>query len=178
MNHPLRLLLVVLVLVGGFFVWKQMNPSIENIPVTEEPIIVEDETTPETLPLFSSEKGVSLFLSEPISGSVITSPLTLSGTAPGTWYFEASFPVSLVNWDGLIIAQGIMTAHGDWMTQEQVPFQGVIEFTDILPLTPEKEDPKTLESFMKKGTLILKKDNPSGLPENDDALEIPVLFAE
>lgn len=27
------------------------------------------------------------------------------------------------------------------------------------------------------GTLILRKDNPSGLPENDDEIEIPVTFA-
>ena len=30
---------------------------------------------------------------------------------------------------------------------------------------------------MKRGSLILKKDNPSGMPEHDDALEIPIFFA-
>ena len=28
----------------------------------------------------------------------------------------------------------------------------------------------------KKGSLILEKDNPSGIPENDDALFVPVKF--
>jgi len=42
-----------------------------------------------------------------------------------------------------------------------VPFQAKIEF----------QYPET-----KKGTLILEKDNPSGLPENTDELRIPVTF--
>ena len=105
----------------------------------------------------------------PAAMSVVTSPLSLKGQARGNWYFEASAPVSLVNWDGLIIANGFITADGEWMTSEFVPFTGSLPF-----ISPYKEgDP----DFMKRGTLIFKKDNPSGLPENDDALEIPVLFA-
>jgi hypothetical protein len=77
--------------------------------------------------------------------------------------------VTLVNWDGLIIAEGIITAEGEWMTEEFVPFTGTLEFT-----SPYKEGD---QEFMKRGSLIIKKDNPSGLPENDDAIEIPVLFA-
>lgn len=108
-------------------------------------------------------------VSSPGAMSVVTSPLRLKGQARGNWYFEASAPVSLVNWDGLIIADGIITADGEWMTSEFVPFTGELSFT-----SPYKVgDP----DFMKSGTIIFKKDNPSGLPENDDALEIPVLFA-
>jgi Immunoglobulin-like domain of bacterial spore germination len=105
----------------------------------------------------------------PAGMDVVTSPLSLAGKARGNWFFEASAPVSLVNWDGLIIAEGFVTADGDWMTTEFVPFSGTLEFT-----SPYKDgDPE----FMKRGTLIFKKDNPSGLPENDDAVEIPVLFS-
>jgi Immunoglobulin-like domain of bacterial spore germination len=104
----------------------------------------------------------------PAGMSVVSSPLTLSGKARGNWFFEASAPVSLVNWDGLIIAEGFVTAEGEWMTTEFVPFTGSLEF-----VSPYKEgDP----DFMKRGALIFQKDNPSGLPENDDAVEIPVLF--
>ncbi len=92
----------------------------------------------------------------------ISSPLTVSGKARGTWFFEGSFPLVLVNWDGLIIAEGFATADGEWMTEDFVPFSGTLEFA-----TPE---------YGKNGALILKKDNPSGLPEYDDALEIPVVF--
>jgi hypothetical protein len=92
---------------------------------------------------------------------VITSPLTITGEARGYWYFEASFPVELQDDKGTVLAQLPAQAQGEWMTEEFVPFSVTIPF-----------NPGTAQ----KGTLILKKDNPSGLPENDDALLIPVLF--
>lgn len=106
---------------------------------------------------------------EPNDNDIVRSPLTVEGEARGTWYFEASFPVVLVNWDGLIIAEGIATAEGEWMTEDFVPFTAELTFDD-----PYQEgDP----DFMQNGTLILQRSNPSGLPENDAALEIPVRFA-
>jgi len=92
----------------------------------------------------------------------ITSPVTIKGEALGTWFFEASFPVYLVNWDGLIIGEGIAQAKDDWMTEDYVPFEVTIDFE-----TPNYGD---------NGALIFKKDNPSGLPEHDDAVEIPIRF--
>lgn len=94
-------------------------------------------------------------------GDVISSPLVLTGEARG-WYFEGSFPVFLVNWNGLIIAEGIAQAKGDWMTSSFVPFEAILTFTK-----PDYKD---------NGALILKKDNPSGLPEHDDALEFSIIF--
>jgi hypothetical protein len=99
---------------------------------------------------------------------VVGSPLMISGKARGNWFFEASAPVSLVNWDGLIIAQGIITADGEWMTTDFVPFSGQLQFASPY----QAGDP----DFMKRGAIIFQKDNPSGLPENDDALEFTVLF--
>lgn len=105
-----------------------------------------------------------------IPNEVIKSPMIINGEARGGWFFEASFPVSLVNWDGLIVADGVAEAQGDWMTSEFVPFTANLEFVNPYQVG----DP----DFMKKGTLILQKDNPYGLPENDDALEIPINFAQ
>lgn len=105
----------------------------------------------------------------PLPMSTIQTPLLISGQARGNWFFEASAPVILVDWDGKIIAEGIITAEGDWMTTEFVPFSA--ELTFVSPYKTGDQD------FMKRGALIFKKDNPSGLPENDDALEIPITFA-
>ncbi len=114
-------------------------------------------------------KADLIILSNPVPNGVITSPLVVSGQARGNWFFEASFPVVLTNWDGLIIAEGIATAEGDWMTTEFVPFVATLEFVSPYPAGGQ--------DFMKRGSLILQKDNPSGLPEHDEALEIPVRFA-
>jgi hypothetical protein len=115
-----------------------------------------------------NDKADMIVLSVPAPNTVVTNPLVVQGKARGTWFFEASFPVTLTNWDGLIIAEGIATADGEWMTEEFVPFSANLEFAN--PYRTGDPD------FMKRGSLILKKDNPSGLPEHDDALEIPISF--
>lgn len=103
-----------------------------------------------------------VILDFPEAENLIASPLTVRGEAVGTWFFEASFPVYLVDWDGRIIGEGLATAAGDWMTPDYVPFTARIEF--VKP------------SYGERGALILKKDNPSGLPEHDAAVEIPIKF--
>lgn len=103
-----------------------------------------------------------IVLGAPTANASITSPLTITGEARGGWYFEATFPVILTNWDGLIIAEGYAEAEGDWMTEEFVPFSATLTF--------EKPD------FGENGFLILQKANASGLPEHDAALEIPINF--
>jgi hypothetical protein len=104
-------------------------------------------------------------LISPRPEEVITSPLKITGEARGTWFFEGVFPVILTDWDGLIIAQGQAKALTDWTTEDYVPFEANLEF---------KSDTKVSN----RGSLILKKDNPSGLPQNDKALEITVFFAK
>ncbi len=109
------------------------------------------------------EKADKININQPLPNATVTSPLVVTGQARGTWFFEASFPVFLTDWDGKIITQGIAQAQSDWMTTEFVPYTATLTYV----LEP---------SYSNRGTLILKKDNPSGLPENDDALEIPVLL--
>lgn len=102
----------------------------------------------------------------PLPGATVSSPLTITGEARGTWYFEASAPVVLTDWDGKIIAQGHVDAQGDWMTSDFVPFKATLTFTIPAPGNPA----------VNRGTLILKNDNPSGDPARDKSVEIPVVF--
>jgi hypothetical protein len=66
-----------------------------------------------------------------------------------------------LNETGQLLGQGIAQAQADWMTEEFVPFTATLEFAA----------PKA-----GKGSLILKKDNPSDLRQYDDELRIPVKF--
>lgn len=111
------------------------------------------------------EKKDFIFIDSPRPNTSIQSPLTIAGQARGSWFFEASFPVILTDWDGKIIAEGQANAKSNWMTTEFVPFEATLTFVVDKNI------------YSNKGSLILKKDNPSGLPKNDDALEIPVIFA-
>lgn len=99
--------------------------------------------------------------SSPVPGMLVASPLSVTGEARGIWYFEASFPMAILDADRNEIAQSHAEAQGEWMTEDFVPFAGTIEF-----IAPASDT----------GFLVLKKDNPSGLPEYDDSIEIPVRF--
>jgi len=79
----------------------------------------------------------------------------------GNWYFEASFPVMIFDANGEKLGVVPAQAKGDWMTTEFVPFEATLTF----------DKPTTAT-----GTLVLLKDNPSGLPENDNSISIPVSF--
>lgn len=98
----------------------------------------------------------------PTKGAAVTSPLTITGSARGTWYFEASFPIEIRNEAGAVIAQGHAEAQSDWMTEDFVIFKAVISY----PAQPKSS----------QGTVVLKNDNPSGDPARDKSVEIPVIF--
>ena len=95
------------------------------------------------------------------AGDAIVSPLVIQGEARGTWSFEASFPIHLLDGDGNEIISVPAQLEGDWMTTEFVPFTATLVF----------EKPAT-----STGTLVFQKDNPSGLPEYDKSISIPIRF--
>jgi len=107
------------------------------------------------------EKADLIRVNNPRPNQMISSPLVLEGEARGFWFFEASFPVRLFDGAGKEIAIAIAQAKGEWMTEEFVPFGATLEFAK--PTTAS-------------GTLVFEKDNPSGLPEHDDSLIMPIRF--
>lgn len=102
-----------------------------------------------------------IVMDSPKANQKISSPLAVSGQARGTWYFEAQFSGRLVDEAGTELGIGIFTAQGEWMTENFVPFSGTIEFSAPNSAT---------------GKLLVDKNNPSGLPEHDAQLVIPVRF--
>lgn len=107
------------------------------------------------------EKTDLIRVNNPRPNQIISSPLILEGEARGVWFFEASFPIKLLDGDGKEITYAIAQAQGEWMTEEFVPFSATLEFAK--PTTG-------------KGTLIFEKDNPSGLEEQADSLTMPIRF--
>lgn len=107
------------------------------------------------------EKTDLIKIDEPRPNIRISSPLNISGEARGYWYFEASFPVKLYDANNQLLASGIATAQSEWMTEDFVPYQASLNFNQ----------PNT-----QYGTLVLERDNPSGMPENDDSLIVPIEF--
>ncbi len=107
------------------------------------------------------EKTDLIQVTEPQANQEISTPVVIKGQARGTWFFEASFPVEVLDDSQLAIGTGIAQAKAEWMTEDFVPFEATIDFAR--PLS-------------KQGFLVLKKDNPSGNAQYDDQLIIPVSF--
>ena len=146
MNKLMLWIIAFVVIVGGgFFVWKKaQGPA----------AVVQSDM---------------IRVTAPVANALITSPLTVTGEARGTWYFEASFPVAILdaNRTEILDASGYQVAvvpaqaQGEWMTENFVPFLATLDFT------PPATD---------TGFVVFKKDNPSGLPEHDASVEVPVRF--
>jgi hypothetical protein len=101
-----------------------------------------------------------IVVSSPQPGEIISSPLVVSGQAKGSWFFEASLPIKLLDDKGEVIATVPAQAEGDWMTDSLVPFKTLLNF----------------QTTASSGYLLISKDNPSGLPEHDASVRISVKF--
>lgn len=157
-----RYILLIILVVFGLLFWAIARDSVKNIePIPkQDPVSMEPEQKP-------AELVDKIVVSSPLPESTVSgSPIVIKGRARGNWFFEASAPVVVVNWDGLIIGQGYVKVDDghDWMTTDFVPFTGSITY-DATKLNPYKY-----------GWIIMRKDNPSGEPQFDASLEFKILF--
>jgi len=153
------IVVVVIILAAGYSIYQIYPSEPAPMPQEEDEEIREPEETGKVYSVL--DKTDLIRVENPEPNQIITSPLIIKGEARGYWFFEADFPVKLLDDEENLIALEIATAQSEWMTEDFVPFEAVMEFE-----TPLGE----------KGILVFEKDNPSGLPENADELRIPVLF--
>ena len=152
-------MVVVIVLIAGYSIYQLYPSAPAPIPQEEELQKPEEETNQTHVGLDKIDDLIKVENPEPYQ--TINSPLVIKGEARGYWFFEADFPIKLLDEKENLIALQIATAQSDWMTEDFVPFEAVLEFE-----TPAAE----------RGFLVFEKDNPSGLQENADELRIPIVF--
>ncbi len=163
MNSKLTIKIAVFLLVIAIFafIYKSMAPDRKSVTVKDDDKTqVEMDKTSETT---QAEKYADIIqVNQPKPNAVVKNPIILMGKARGSWFFEGSFPVELVYAPSKHLSiLKTATADGDWTTNDFVEFGATLDF----PPTAEDE-----------GYIILRKDNPSGLPENDAEIRIPVRF--
>lgn len=132
----------------------------ENVPLkitttTEQVVPTTVGTTTEQV-----KNKAEVIINSPQPGEVISSPLVVSGFAKGSWFFEATLPIKLLDDKGQTIAASYAQAEGDWMTSDLVPFKALLDFN----------------TNATSGYLLISKDNPSGLAEHDASVRISVNF--
>ena len=103
--------------------------------------------------IIPTDKSSLIVISSPIKDSEITSPLSVSGRARGYWFSEGSFPITLLDNYGNVIAEGHATAQGKLIANDFVKFTGSLEFDNYIKGS--------------KGIIIFKKDN---------SISIPIIF--
>lgn len=184
-SHPLIVAVVVILALGALLALLIQKPKTETLVIDTFEECAEFYPVMESFPRQCQTPDGRFFVEEveeapeapattagipdlvsvenPTIGERITSPLTVTGSARGTWYFEASFPIEVRDAEGNLIGQGYGEAQGEWMTEDFVIFKSI-------PITFAAQPAGST------GMVILRKDNPSGLPEHDRSLEVPVTF--
>lgn len=149
MKKLIILIAVIIALWLGFSAYTNNNKE-----------ILPDNTIPTENIDNTKEKADLIVVETPAPNSVLPNTFEIEGQARGYWFFEASFPVRLVAEDGTVLLNDYIMTDSEWMTEKFVPFKKTFTYEN--------------STGVEKGTLILERDNPSGLPENADSLTIPV----
>jgi len=154
-----RYYLLIFVVLFGTTMWGLVSTIENSTPKVQNGGSI-DTRDPDAMP---TQKDDLISVDTPLSNHIVTSPLVVSGKARGNWYFEGSFPVTLVDSSGAVIASGSAQAQGEWMTTDYVPFTATLTFT-----------PSSAGESLKSGKVILSKANASGDPQFDNSVTIQV----
>lgn len=159
MKTPIIIAIVLILAAGGFIFYDTLMKQGETPDTTQN----EATTTPQQMPTvtYVNASADTITVSNPSAGAHLGSSFTVSGQARGTWYFEASFPIEVLDRNGNQLLQKPVQATGDWMTENFVPFTINL----------------TVPNYSGPATIVLHKDNPSGKPEFEASLSIPVMIA-
>lgn len=84
-------------------------------------------------------------VTNPVPDARVTSPLAVSGVAPGNWYFENQFPVQIVDAQGQVLAEAPATPRVSWTDPGDKEFDATLTFS-VTADTP--------------ATLVLQEDMP------------------
>ncbi len=164
MNRVLVVVVVILLIVIGVLSWFLFaSPG----PSTPAPVVISGTTTPSvpslpTQPTTPAPLHERISVTSPKANATVGDDFDVKGSAPGPWFFEATFPIKVRDANDNTIGVSHANAIGDWMTDQNVAFQATVHIDDA--------------KYHGPATLILLKDNPSGLPQNDDSLEVPIVI--
>jgi hypothetical protein len=93
-------------------------------------------------------------------GAKVSGHTSAVGSIKGAYFFEANAVGKLLDANKNVLKSFPITAVGDWMTADAVAFNTEFDASGITG----------------PGYIRIANDNPSGLPENDRFIDIPVVF--
>lgn len=158
LQYAVAIGLAIIIGFGGLFLLLTPTPTVAPESVNDLPII---DPSQKGQPTYFQSTPNDIVVTLPFPGAVTGKEFSVRGKARGYWFFEASFPVVVYDTKGTELAIGLATPEPEgieWMTTEFVNF---------------KADLAVPESYIGPAVLVLKKDNPSGLPEHDATVSFP-----
>ena len=147
-NNTIILVVIALVIIlGGAAIWQYQSKT----TVT---------TADGVVWINSSDNDIKFDLLQP--KNTVLAKFTVTGEARGPWFFEASFPVEVLDKDGNRLAMEPATADGEWMTEEFVRFSVTLD----------------VGTYAGPATVVFHKQNASGEAERDASVSYPIeIFA-
>ena len=155
------ILLLSVLLVGSAYIFKNKDICCKyELCKQLTTICIEDTDEEEEEGEVLSEKGERIYLEGVKSGDILSVDDVIIGRAPGSWFFEGSFPVRIFDQEGDEIAALFAVTEEDWMQEGYIPFTLELR-SNLIDL-----DEESIVVFQ------FEKDNPSGLDENADYAKI------
>ncbi len=108
---------------------------------------------------YTNSSAELISVDSPLPFSTVGKEFNVLGKAKGVWFFEGSFPITVLDKDGKVLVDTFTTAKGEWMTENFVSFSSMVKI------------PKT---YSGPATIIFKKDNPSGEAKLDASIAFPI----
>lgn len=102
-------------------------------------------------------------ITSPEVWATLTSPAMLAWSLPGYRYFEATAPAQVIDSNDLMLWEWYVSAIGERMTESLVPFSWSVVFS-------------MSGSTATTWEVIIRRNNASGMSENDASIRIPVVF--
>lgn len=146
-------LLLVVIVVLMWFLFETPTPAPQPVATSTAATTTSAGTSTTAQPL-----SKEVLVTSPQANATVGKTFIVSGVAPGPWFFEAVFPIQVRDAGNNVIGRSQGQAQGEWMTE------GVVTFTSNM----------TVSDYTGPATLVLMRDNPSGLPQNDDSVSIPI----
>ncbi|EKE05712.1 MAG: hypothetical protein ACD_19C00182G0040 [uncultured bacterium] len=149
----LSVLLLISILIAGFFAY-QTQKLVAELRVKNEELRIK---TPTSIPIFKP-----LTINNLNDGDIITSPLEIIGNIDRNWTWEATFSIEIIDSN----EKSLNTVPVSVIFNDEQSQTG--SFSVLIPFTTKTDN----------GFVVIHADNPSGLPQNDKSIKIPVKFAK
>ena len=180
--------LIIIVLIGMVVIWFQQHQEVER---WYDVVRAWDKERAGAFaryqPLVRPEAMIEVH--EPTAGDIVGHVFVVEGKARGIWYANGRFIIEVQSGNGVVLESKEVEGRGEWYFRGALPTFVFSETGIELKILPVRAgiDWRTIEfvpfsaqvvvpRYSGEARIVLKKANPSGFPEDDASVTIPVVI--